>query len=244
MNLRLSVHLFRRVVRGKRLVGSIALASIAGLAAWVSTIGESRAEAEVVFKEITSSVPAATLSIAVLFLATAVLRDERDGGTLPFLFITPISRPVFALSAWIAAAAASVVVAVGGWVLVLLAGGLGVGSWTIAFPVLVTYVVAAVAYSSIFVPLGYLFARSLFVGLGYVFVWEGILATFVTGLSASSVWRISLAVYADLTQLPRDALDVLGSVLPGAGGSLITVAILVFLGVSVLTWALRYRDAV
>jgi ABC-2 type transport system permease protein len=128
--------------------------------------------------------------------------------------------------------------------MVLLAGGLGLGSWTVAFPVLATYVAAAIAYSAIFVPLGYLFSRSLLVGLGYVFVWEGILATVVSGISASSVWRISMAIYADLTDLPRGALEVLGSVMPGTGGSVVTIGILVALGISVLVWAMRYRDAV
>lgn len=244
MNLELTRHLFTQVLRGKRLLGSIALASIAGLAAWVSVLGQSADEGEIIFMEIVSSVPAATLSIAVLFLATAALRDERDGGTLPFLFVTPISRPAFALSSWTAAAAASVLVASAGWLVVFVAGGLGLGSWSIAFPVLATYLAAAVAYSAIFVPLGYLFSRSLLVGLGYVFVWEGILATVVSGLSASSVWRISLAIYADLAELPRDAMDVLGSVVPGTGGSLVTIGVLVAIGVSVLIWAMRYRDAV
>jgi ABC-2 type transport system permease protein len=244
MNTRLAGHLFRRVLRGKRLIGATALASIAGLLAWISSIGESQASAELSFKEITSSIPAATLSIAVLFLSTAVLRDERDGGTLPFLFVTPISRLVFAGSAWSAAAAASIAVATAGWLVVLLAAGLGAGSWSLAWPVLATYAAAAVAYSALFVPLGYLFSRSLLVGLGYVFIWEGILATVVSGLSASSVWRISLAIYADLADLPRDALDVLGSVLPGTGGSVVTILILVALGISVLVWAMRYRDAV
>jgi ABC-type transport system involved in multi-copper enzyme maturation permease subunit len=244
MNVRLTAHLFRRVLRGRRLIGATALASVAGLLAWISSIGEAEAGAETAFKEITSSVPAATLSIAVLFLATAVLRDERDGGTLPFLFVTPISRLVFAGSAWAAAAIAALAVSAAGWLVVLLAAGLGVGTWSLAWPVLATYAAAAVAYSALFVPLGYLFSRSLLVGLGYVFVWEGILASVVSGLSASSVWRIALAIYADLAELPRDALDVLGSVLPGTGGSVVTILVLVALGVSVLVWAMRYRDAV
>jgi ABC-2 type transport system permease protein len=244
MNVGLTAHLFRRVLRGRRLIGATALASVAGLLAWISSIGESATGAETAFKEITSSVPAATLSIAVLFLATAVLRDERDGGTLPFLFVTPISRLAFAGSAWAAAALAALAVSAAGWLGVLLAAGLGVGTWSLAWPVLATYAAAAVAYSAVFVPLGYLFARSLLVGLGYVFVWEGILASVVPGLSASSVWRVALAIYADLAELPRDALDVLGSVLPGTGGSVVTILVLVALGVSVLVWAMRYRDAV
>ena len=244
MNRRLTLHLFRRLLRGRRLLGMIALASVPGLVAWVSMVGEREAEAAVIFQEVLATVPAATLSIAILFLGTAVLRDERDGGTLPFLFITPVGRMAFAGSAWLAAAGASILVAVAGWLVALLAAGLTLGDWGLAVPALSAYLAAALAYSAVFVPLGYLFSRSLIPGLAYVFVWEGILATVVSGLSASSVWRIALSIYADLTELPRSGGEMLGSVQPGVGGGVATVLILIALGVAVLTWALKTRDAV
>lgn len=244
MNLRLTSHLFGRLLRGKRLLGMILLASVPGLVAWVSMAGQSEADATVVFEEILSTVPSATLSVAILFLGTAVLRDERDGGTLPFLFITPVGRVAFAGSAWVAAAGASILVAIAGWLVAFLAAGLTIGDWVLAVPALSAYVAAALAYSAVFVPLGYLFSRSLIPGLAYVFVWEGILAAVVSGLSASSVWRVALSIYADLTELPGVAGEMLGSVKPGVGGGVVTVLVLVALGVSVLTWALKARDAV
>lgn len=244
MNLRLTSHLFGRLLRGKRLLGMILLASVPGLVAWVSMAGQSEADATVVFEEILSTVPSATLSVAILFLGTAVLRDERDGGTLPFLFITPVGRVAFAGSAWVAAAGASILVAIAGWLVAFLAAGLTIGDWVLAVPALSAYVAAALAYSAVFVPLGYLFSRSLIPGLAYVFVWEGILAAVVSGLSASSVWRVALSIYADLTELPGVAGEMLGSVKPGVGGGVVTVLVLVALGVSVLTWALKSRDAV
>jgi ABC-2 type transport system permease protein len=137
-----------------------------------------------------------------------------------------------------------VLVAVAGWLVAFLAAGLTLGAWGLAVPALAAYVAAALAYSAVFVPLGYLFSRSLIVGLAYVFVWEGILATVVSGLSASSVWRIALSIYADLTELPLAAREMLGSVQPGAGGGTVTVLILIALGVAVMSWALRTRDAV
>lgn len=244
MNPRLTAHLFGRLLRGRRLLGMVALASVPGALAWVSMLGQSVSEGSVIFEEIVATVPAATLSIAVLFLATAVLRDERDGGTLPFLFITPLSRWTFAGSAWLAAAGASVLVATAGWLVALVGAGITTGSWTLGVPALSAYLAAALAYSAVFVPLGYLFSRSLVVGLIYVFVWEGILTSFVSGLAASSVWRVALSIYADLTDLPGVAQEMLGSVEPGVGGGVVTVLVLVALGVSVLTWALKARDAV
>ena len=80
-------------------------------------------------------------------------------------------------------------------------------------------------------------------GLAYVFVWEGIITTFVTGLSASSVWRTVMSIYADITVLPDDALDTLGPVAPGVGGGVLKLVGTVLVGVTALTWALRKRDA-
>ena len=117
------------------------------------------------------------------------------------------------------------------------------GSWTLAIPALGLYAAAAVGYTAVFVPIGYLFTRAILVGLAYVFVWEGIITTFVTGLSASSVWRTGMSIYADLTTLPGDALETLGPVAPGVGGGLLKLAGTVVVGVGVLTWALRRRDA-
>ncbi len=243
MNVRLTVHLLSRLLRGRRLFGMLALASVAGIVGWVAMLGQSADQAARDFQEIMVTAPAATLSIACLFLGTAVLRDERDGGTLPFLFITPVGRLPFAVSAWVAAMIASVVVAVGGWIPVLLGAGLSGDSWAMAMPVLGLYLAAAVGYSAVFVPLGYLFGRSLLVGLAYVFVWEGILASAVPGLSASSIWRTGLSIYADLDDLDRDVLDVI-ILTPGTWGGVMKVAFVSLAGIAILTWAIRRRDAV
>jgi hypothetical protein len=100
-----------------------------------------------------------------------------------------------------------------------------------------------VGYTAVFVPIGYLFSRATLVGLAYVFVWEGIVTQFVSGLAASSVWRTAMSIYADLTVLPREALDALGPVLPGAGGGVLKLAGTVIVGTGILSWALRQRDA-
>lgn len=244
MNVRLVRHLLGRMLRGKRLLGTIALASVAGVAGWVSTAGRPPAEGADVYRQVVSTVPGATLSIALLILATAALRDERDEGTLPFVFLTPMRSLTFAVSAWVAAAVGCMAVAVIGWLPGWIGTGLTTGSWTVAMPALVLYLAAAIAYCALFVPLGYLFGRSLLVGLIYVFVWEGILAGGVPGLAASSIWRIAMSIYADIDDLPRDAMDVLGSVESGRWGGITTIAVLVTAGIAVLTWAVRRRDAV
>lgn len=244
MNLRLFRHLLSRVLRGKRLIGTTALASVGGVAAWVSMAGLDTDDSIGVYQAVVASVPAATLSIALLILATATLRDERDGGTLPYLFMAPISGRAFAVSSAAAALVAALVVAVLGWIPGWVGAWIITGSGTVALPALALYAAAAVGYAAVFVPLGYLFDRTLIIGLAYIFVWEGILATAVSGIASSSIWRIAMSVYADLDELHYDALDVLGPVEPGRWGALATLIILVGIGISVLTWAVRTRDAV
>lgn len=244
MNLRLIRHLLTRTLRGKRLLGTVALASVGGIGAWVTTAGEPSDGVIGVFQSVMATAPAATLSIAVLLVATATLRDERDGGTLGYIYLSPMSALSFATSSMVAALMAGLMVAFLGWIPAWVGIGLVTGSWTVAVPALALYLTAAVGYAAVFAPLGYLFDRSLIIGLAYIFVWEGILASAVSGLGPSSIWRIALSSYADLESLPRDALDVLGSVTPGAGGATVTVLVLVGLATGMLTWAVRFRDAV
>jgi ABC-2 type transport system permease protein len=226
----------------------VALASVPGILAWISMSGgggRNLALRQVeIYHGVNGTVTAATLSIAVLVLGAATLRDERDGGTLPYLFLSPVGRIPFAVSAWMAAVGAAVLVAASGWAVGAIGLVVTTGDIGPALPALAAYAAAAVGYAALFLPLGYLFSRSILVGIAYVFVWEGILAAFMPGLGASSVWRTALSIYGDLTPLPPEALDVLGGVAPGVGGGLLKLAAMVVLGIGALVWALRARDAV
>lgn len=243
INLRLTAHFARQLARGKRFWGMAALTSVAGLIAWISSAGQSPESTAEIFHVIMATAAGATVSIAFLVVGAATLRDERDSGTLPFLFMKPIPRWRWAMSAWVAAAVVSFGVGLVGWSVGWLAMGITTESWTLALPALGLYAAAAIGYTAVFVPIGYVFTRAVLVGLAYVFVWEGIITTFVGGLAASSVWRTAMSIYADLTTLPPDALDSLGPVLPGVGGGVIKLAATVLVGVGVLTLALRRRDA-
>jgi hypothetical protein len=244
LNVALFGHLLSRTLRGKRFIGTSALAAVGGIAAWVSMAGLDTDDSVGVYQVVTASVPAATLSIALLILATATLRDERDGGTLPYVFVTPMSAATFAWSSTAASLVAALSVATIGWLPGWIGSWIITGSATVALPALALYAAAAVGYGAVFVPLGYLFDRTLIIGLAYIFVWEGILATAVAGIAPSSIWRIAMSAYADMDQLHRDALDVLGSVQPGRWGAAATLLVLTGVGAMVLTWAVGSRDAV
>ncbi len=240
VNRRLVAHLFRRVLRPGRLVGLGVLAAVPGLVYGLAVLGGDPGDRVRVYHEVTAFLTGGTLSIAVLVVAAAVLREERDAGTLPYLYLQPIPRAVFAASALAAGTGAALVLAGWGWAVGWAAATVATGSAATALPALGAYLGSAVGYAAVFVPLGYLAPRAVLVGLGYVFVWEGIVAALVDGAAQASIWRIGMSIYADLTALPA---DVLGPVLPGVWGAAAKLAGVAVVGWAALWWALRTRDA-
>ncbi len=236
-------HLFRRVMRRGRVIGLLALSSAPALTLWLVGLDGDNDPATL-YSDVLATV-GYSFAIAVLILTVAVLREERDAGTLPYLYMRPISRFGMSLAATGAGVAAALTLALGAWIasaVALLAIG---GDIAMAVPGLAHFGAAAVGYGAVFVPLGYLVPRSILVGLGYVVVVESILAAVVTGLANLSIFRIALSIFADIAAAwdPRNAGDVLGPIAPGAGGGIAKLVVVLIVGLSVLTWALRRRDA-
>ena len=228
-------------MRRGRLIGLMALASVPALTYWLSAYDSDASEAALLYSDILARL-GFSYAIAVLILTVAILREERDAGTLPYIYMRPIGREAMALSSIGAGIAAALTLALAGW-LVSLTAVLAVGapldtSWS----GLAQYAAAGVGYAAVFVPLGYLVPRSILVGLGYIIVVESILAEVVTGLAQVSIWRIALSISADIgaNQNPGEMLN---SIAPGVGGGVAKLAVVLVLGFVVLTWALRRRDA-
>jgi hypothetical protein len=238
-------HLYRRMMKRGRVLGLLALAAVPGFVVWLVAFDTPAAQRAEVYPEIIAST-GFSFAIATLILTVATLRDERDSGTLPYIYMRPLPRPLFALNSIAAGALAALTIALGGWLVSLIAGlVLGIGI-DVILPGLSLFVVAAVGYTAVFVPLGYLVPRALLVGLGYVIVVESIIAFAVDGLAQLSIWRIAVSVYADLApEFPAEAASaMLGPVEPGVWGGLVKIGAVLIVGWAVLTWALRRRDAV
>ena len=73
------------------------LASVPGLVYWLVGFDTDADELAVLYTDIVPSV-GFTFAIAALILAPATLREERDSGTLPYLYMRPISRVWLAVS--------------------------------------------------------------------------------------------------------------------------------------------------
>lgn len=238
-----TMHLYRRLMQRSRVFWLILLASVPGLIYGIAGIDLAPDDLSEAFIGIMLSV-GFTYAIAALILTVSTLRDERDAGTLPYLYMRPIPRWSVAVSSLLAGILAAGTIAVGGWVATVLAGLIHGADMSVVIPGAALLLAAAVGYAAIFVPVGYLFSRSVLVGLGYLILVELALSGLVSGLAQLSIWRIAASIYVDLvdtTGLPID--EALGAVAPGVGGGLVKLGVVLVLGLGVLTWALRKRDA-
>ena len=240
---RLARHVAGQLVRGRRLYGMVALSAIPGLIAWIAGGGESVSDKLQIYDDVIANLSGITLSIAVLVLGVAAMRDEQDGGTLPFLYLSPIARWRFAVASWVGASSVALLVAVGGWTIGWLGVGMSTGEWTHPLAVLPAYLAAALGYTAIFLPVGYLFKRATLAGLAYVFVWERILTRVMSGLAPSSIWRTALSIFGGIRDLSGEALEALESVAPSVSDGVLKMAVTIVVGLAVFTWALRTRDA-
>lgn len=239
----LTVHLYRRLMQRTRVIWLILLASVPGLIIAVAGIDIDAGDLTEAFVGIMLSI-GFTYAIAALILTVSTLRDERDAGTLPYLYMRPIKRVSIAVSSLLAGILAAATIALGGWVSTVVAGLMHGADLSLLLPGLALLLAAAVGYAAIFVPVGYLFSRSVLVGLGYLILVELALSGLVSGLAQISVWRISGSIYADLVDTSGIPVDeMLGAVAPGVGGGLVKLGVTLILGTAVLTWALRTRDA-
>lgn len=239
----LTMHLYRRLMRRSRVFWLTLLAAVPGLIIAVVGIDIDSDDLTEAFIGIMLSV-GFTYAIAALILTVSTLRDERDAGTLPYIYMRPNSRLSIAISSLLAGILSAGTIAVGGWVATVIAGLLHGAELSLLLPGAALLLAAAVGYAAVFVPIGYMFSRSVLVGLGYLILIELALSGLVAGLAQLSVWRIAASIYVDLvdtTGLPVD--EALGSVAPGVGGGLVKLGVVLVVGLGVLTWALRRRDA-
>ena len=236
----LLAHLYRTVMRPVRTVGVAILAAIAPFLVLLVADKSPSTYADTI-------VPAGiTFAIAVLILTAAVLRDERDGGTLPFIYLRPIPRWRFAIEAMGAGMAAALTIAVITWLLTVVAALISGISFNDTLPGLVLYAVAAIGYTAIFLPLGYMVPRALLIGLVYITIFEWVMTDAVPAIAQISIWRISASVFADFgPSISSEILNrFISPVTIGAWGGVAKIAGVVVVGWALLTWALSKRDAV
>jgi ABC-2 type transport system permease protein len=140
---------------------------------------------------------AAILPLVTLTIATAAFGNELEDKTLANLTLTPIRRGRIVLAKLAAVLTVALPFVVGSALASVLLGYAGAdfqGSGKAAVAAAVAFAVGVAVYSAVFLWLGLVTSHPLGFGLLYVFVWEGLFATFVSGIRYLSIRQYTLGV--------------------------------------------------
>ena len=183
---------------------------------------------------------AGILPIVTMVLATAAFGNELEDRTLGYLVLKPLSRLRIVAPKLLAS------VVVGGPFLIAsgigatLLGASGFGAAIVvldsslqaAVAVGVALLVGLVAYAAIFTWAGLVTTRALAFALIYVFLWEGLISTYLGGIRYLSVRGYTLGILHGLDDTSFQTLDDRVIQFPAAiGGAAIVIVIFFFLTV-------------
>jgi len=135
---------------------------------------------------------AAILPITTMALATAAFGNELDDRTLSYLVLKPIARWRILLPKLLAVIVIAAPLLVASGVLATLLGPGGTARAAVA--VGAALFAGVLAYGAIFTWLGLLTSRGLGFALVYVFIWEGLVSSFMPGVRYLSVRGYTLAI--------------------------------------------------
>ena len=166
------------------------------------------------------------MPLVTIALATAAFGNEIEDKTLSYVFLKPVARwriaiPKFLASVVIAAPLAVVSGAVATYI------GLD-GDLRTAMAVALALLVGVITYASVFTWAGLITTRALPFAIVYVFLWEGLLSTFIGGVRYLSVRGYTLAIMNGLDENGLETLSDRVIEFPAAlvGAALVAVAFL------------------
>lgn len=174
------------------------------------------------------------LPIVMMALATAAFGNELDDRTLSYLVLKPIARWKIVVPKLLASIMVGGPVMIASGVVVTLLGFEGsTQAATAAGAALLTGVVT---YAAIFTWAGLVSTRALSFALVYVFLWEGLISSFLEGVRYLSVRGYAIGVMHGIDGVSFEALSDRAIEFPAAvvGAALVTV-------VFVLLTVLRLR---
>ena len=177
---------------------------------------------------------AGIMPIVTMVLATAAFGNELEDRTLGYLVLKPISR------LQIVAPKLLTSIAVGGPVLI--ASGIGAtllgsssvgavllvldGNLKAAVAIGVALSAGVAAYSAIFTWAGLMTTRALAVAIIYVFLWEGLISTYLGGIRYLSVRGYSLAILHGMDDTSFEPLADRVIEFPAAIGGAVAVTLI------------------
>lgn len=166
------------------------------------------------------------MPLVTIALATAAFGNEIEDKTLSYVFLKPVARWRIAIPKFLA----SVVIAAP---LALVSGALATyigldGDLRTTVAVSIALLVGVITYASVFTWAGLITTRALPFAIVYVFLWEGLLSTFISGVRYLSVRGYTLAIMNGLDENGLETLSDRVIEFPAAivGAVVVTVAFL------------------
>ena len=180
---------------------------------------------------------AGILPLVTMALATASFGNELEDKTLSYIMLKPVPRWKIALPKLIAPIlVAGPLVVISGAAAAYI--GLDSGFKT-PLAVGAALLVGVVAYSAVFTWAGLITTRALSFAIVYVFLWEGVVSTFISGVRYLSVRGYTLAVMHGLDETGLESISDRVIEFPAAiGGALLVSAVFFWLTI----WRLRKMD--
>ncbi|MCJ7725957.1 MAG: ABC transporter permease [Acidimicrobiia bacterium] len=183
------------------------------------------------------------LPLTSILLGSLALGEERRDGTLSFLVLRPRRREVITAAkltaAWLAA-----------WIICGLSGvlpavilGISSGVWDMVIPVIVATGLSTLAYTGVFMVIGYLTRWAVLIGAAFLCFWETGIAFAADSLANISLFRIGLTAFAGMVSgAPALLDDAMGSLRPGAGGAVLKCLVIAAVSVGSISLMMRRRD--
>ena len=200
----------RSVLRGKRVIAVALLPLLVGFVAVMLAVTAGSADRSDAYATFGGELLVLVIALVGLVLGVNAFGDERDEGTLGLLLATTVPRPQIVLTKYTAAFAVTWLAclpATVGCIVLATATDLSLG--TVVGSLLLTSLLAAAAYSSVFVLLSLVLRRAILVGLAYLVLWEGLLAGATTTFRNLSVGAYASRVAAaPWDEPPFDVADV------------------------------------
>lgn len=233
----------RQLASRRRLLLILVLAALPiGLAAIVSATldQDETANKEFINTLLDALLTAGIVPIVTMVLATAAFGNELEDRTLGYLTLKPISRLSIVFPKLLASVVVSAPLLIVSGVGATLLGASSLGAALLALDstfqaavaVGVALLVGVITYAAIFTWAGLISTRALAFALVYVFLWEGLMSTFLGGIRYLSVRGYTLAILHGLDDKSFGPLKDRVIEFPAAIAGAVVVTI-VFFGLTV-----------
>lgn len=138
------------------------------------------------------------LPIVILLPATAAFGDELEDGTLPYLYLKPVTRLRIVLEKFLAVLCVTIPAFLFGIAVTSVVAAQGPGAtgiWLTFRAMLGAGVMATLLLGAVFVLVSLLIPRALLAGIIYIFAWESLLGRFLPGVQSISSREYTVRVF-------------------------------------------------